>query len=291
MQQFYHKQHNILVCSTIIETGIDVPSANTIIMDRADKLGLAQLHQLRGRVGRSHHQAYAYLLTPPPKALSGDAQKRLDAIAAADDLGAGFALASQDLEIRGAGELLGEDQSGNIQSVGFTLYMEMLDRAVKAIRSGKTPNMDQPFTLGADINLRLSALIPEDYLPDVHNRLMLYKRISNAASDDALDELQVEMIDRFGLLPEPVKNLFAVSALKLKAQTLGIKKIDAGPAGGRLEFSNDTTVDPRRLIQLIQKEPKRYKLEGGDTLRFTDTMNVNETRLKFVHALLDGLTA
>jgi len=289
MQQFYHKQHNILVCSTIIETGIDVPSANTIIMDRADKLGLAQLHQLRGRVGRSHHQAYAYLLTPPPKALSGDAQKRLDAIAAADDLGAGFALASQDLEIRGAGELLGEDQSGNIQSVGFTLYMEMLDRAVKAIRSGKTPNMDQPFTLGADINLRLSALIPEDYLPDVHNRLMLYKRISNAASDDALDELQVEMIDRFGLLPEPVKNLFAVSALKLKAQALGIKKIDAGPNGGRLEFSNDTTVDPRRLIQLIQKEPKRYKLEGGDTLRFTDTMNVNETRLKFVHALLDGL--
>jgi len=189
MQQFYHKQHNILVCSTIIETGIDVPSANTIIMDRADKLGLAQMHQLRGRVGRSHHQAYAYLLTPPKKAMTGDAEKRLEAIAAADDLGAGFVLASQDLEIRGAGELLGEDQSGNIHSIGFSLYMDMLDRAVKAIRNGKTPNMDQPFTLGADINLRLSALIPDDYLPDVHNRLTLYKRISSADSDDALDEL------------------------------------------------------------------------------------------------------
>lgn len=290
MQQFYHKQHNILVCSTIIETGIDVPSANTIIMDRADKLGLAQMHQLRGRVGRSHHQAYAYLLTPPVKAMTPDAVKRLEAIAAADDLGAGFALASQDLEIRGAGELLGEEQSGNIQSVGFTLYMEMLDKAVKAIRSGKTPNMDQPFNLGADINLRLSALIPEVYLPDVHNRLMLYKRISNADSEDALDELQVEMIDRFGLLPEPVKNLFAVSSLKLLATQLGIRKIDVGPAGGRLEFAADTSVDPRSLIQLIQKEPKRYKLEGGDRLKFTDTLQVPETRLNFVRQMLASLS-
>ena len=289
MSQFYHKQHNILVCSTIIETGIDVPSANTIIMDRADKLGLAQMHQLRGRVGRSHHQAYAYLLTPHKKAMTGDAEKRLEAIAAADDLGAGFALASHDLEIRGAGELLGEDQSGNIQTVGFTLYMEMLDRAVKAIRNGKTPNMDQPFTLGADINLRLSALIPEDYLPDVHNRLMLYKRISSADSDEKLEELQVEMIDRFGLLPEPVKNLFAVSALKVRANALGVRKIDAGPNGGRIEFAPDTTVDPRRLIQLIQKEPKKYKLEGGDRLRFTDTMNVPVTRLKLVGEMLEKL--
>ncbi len=290
MSQFYHKQHNILVCSTIIETGIDVPSANTIIMDRADKLGLAQMHQLRGRVGRSHHQAYAYLLTPHQKAMTGDAEKRLEAIAAADDLGAGFALASHDLEIRGAGELLGEDQSGNIQTVGFTLYMEMLDRAVKAIRSGKTPNMDQPFTLGADINLRLSALIPEDYLPDVHNRLMLYKRISSADSDERLEELQVEMIDRFGLLPEPVKNLFAVSALKVRANVMGVRKIDAGPMGGRIEFAADTRVDPRRLIQLIQKEPRKYKLEGSDRLRFMDTMNVPETRLKFVRAMLETLS-
>lgn len=289
MQQFYHKQHNILVCSTIIETGIDVPSANTIIMDRADKLGLAQMHQLRGRVGRSHHQAYAYLLTPPKKAMTGDAEKRLEAIAAADDLGAGFVLASQDLEIRGAGELLGEDQSGNIHSIGFSLYMDMLDRAVKAIRNGKTPNMDQPFTLGADINLRLSALIPEDYLPDVHNRLTLYKRISSADSDDALDELQVEMIDRFGLLPEPAKNLFAVSRLKLKANALGIRKVDVGPTGGRFEFGSDTTVDPRRLITLIQKEPKRFKLEGGDRLRFIETLNKAETRIKAVNDLLSVL--
>ena len=286
MSQFYHKQFNVLVCSTIIETGIDVPSANTIIMDRADKLGLAQLHQLRGRVGRSHHQAYAYLLTPHQKSLTPDAEKRLEAIASATDLGAGFALASQDLEIRGAGELLGEDQSGNIQTVGYSLYMEMLDRAVKAIRSGKTPNMDQPFTLGADINLRISALIPEDYLPDVHNRLVMYKRISSADSQEQLDELQVEMIDRFGLLPEPVKNLFAVSSLKLKANALGIRKIDAGTAGGRIEFAPDTTVDPRRLITLIQKEPKKYKLEGGDRLKFSDAMNMPATRLKVTAAVM-----
>jgi transcription-repair coupling factor (superfamily II helicase) len=207
MQQFYHKQFNVLVCSTIIETGIDVPSANTIIMERADKLGLAQMHQLRGRVGRSHHQAYAYLLVPNKKSLTGDAEKRLEAIARADELGAGFALASQDLEIRGAGELLGEEQSGNMQVMGFTLYMEMLERAIKAIKSGRAPNLDQPLALTADINLRFSALIPDDYLPDVHNRLLMYKRISHADSFDALDELQVEMIDRFGLLPEPHQKL------------------------------------------------------------------------------------
>nr|WP_156873837.1 transcription-repair coupling factor [Perlucidibaca piscinae] len=290
MSQFYHKQFNVLVCSTIIETGIDVPSANTIIMDRADKLGLAQLHQLRGRVGRSHHQAYAYLLTPHQKSLTADAEKRLEAIASATDLGAGFALASQDLEIRGAGELLGEDQSGNIQTVGYSLYMEMLDRAVKAIRSGKTPNMDQPFTLGADINLRISALIPEDYLPDVHNRLVMYKRISSANSQEQLDELQVEMIDRFGLLPEPVKNLFAVSALKLKANALGIRKIDAGISHGKIEFAPDTPVDPSLLIRLIQSNPKKFKLEMPSTLKIADTMNVPATRMRMVADLLDSLS-
>lgn len=289
MSQFYHKQFNILVCSTIIETGIDVPSANTIIMDRADKLGLAQLHQLRGRVGRSHHQAYAYLLTPPHKSITGDAEKRLEAIAAAGDLGAGFALASQDLEIRGAGELLGEGQSGDIHSVGFTLYMEMLDRAVKAIRSGHTPNLDQPFELAADINLRVSALIPDDYLPDVHNRLLMYKRISSADTADALDELQVEMIDRFGLLPEPVKNLFAVSLLRLRANALGIRKIDAGPSSGRIDFAQDTSIDPRRLISLIQQQPKKYKLEGGDKLRFSAAMNDAPSRLRELDAILLSL--
>lgn len=223
MSDFYHKRFNVLVASTIIETGIDVPSANTIIIERADKFGLAQLHQLRGRVGRSHHQAYAYLLTPTRKAMTDDAQKRLEAIANAQDLGAGFVLATHDLEIRGAGELLGEGQSGQIQAVGFTLYMEMLERAVKAIRKGEQPNLEQPLGGGPEINLRLPALIPEDYLPDVHARLILYKRIANAADEDGLKELQVEMIDRFGLLPEPTKNLVRLTLLKLQAEKLGIK--------------------------------------------------------------------
>lgn len=289
MQQFYHKQFNVLVCTTIIETGIDVPSANTIIMDRADKLGLAQLHQLRGRVGRSHHQAYAYLLTPPAKAMTGDAEKRLEAIAQADDLGAGFALASHDLEIRGAGELLGEEQSGDINTVGFTLYMEMLERAVKAIRAGKTPNLDQPLELATEVNLRISSLIPDDYLPDVHNRLMLYKRISNARSADELRELQVEMIDRFGLLPEPTKNLFAVTDIKLNAEALGITKIDAGPAGGRLEFGGETRVDPMRLVKMIQTQPQRYKLEGASKLRFMATLEEAPERIEYVSELLKSL--
>jgi transcription-repair coupling factor (superfamily II helicase) len=289
MQQFYHKQFNVLVCTTIIETGIDVPSANTIIMDRADKLGLAQLHQLRGRVGRSHHQAYAYLLTPNVKAMTGDAEKRLEAIAQAGELGAGFSLASHDLEIRGAGELLGEEQSGNINTVGFTLYMEMLEQAVKAIKAGKTPNLDQPLAQGTDVNLRLSALIPDAYLPDVHNRLMLYKRISNARTQGELDELQVEMIDRFGLLPEPTKNLFAVTALKLEAEALGITKIDASAGGGRIEFGSETKVDPMRLVKLIQTQPRKYKLEGADRLRFMIEMKEPAERLQRVHDLLQSL--
>jgi transcription-repair coupling factor (superfamily II helicase) len=289
MQQFYHKQFNVLVCTTIIETGIDVPSANTIIIDRADKLGLAQLHQLRGRVGRSHHQAYAYLLTPNVKAMTGDAEKRLEAIAQAGELGAGFALASHDLEIRGAGELLGEEQSGDINTVGFTLYMEMLEQAVKAIRAGKTPNLDQPLAQGTEVNLRISALIPDSYLPDVHNRLMLYKRISNAKTQDELNELQVEMIDRFGLLPEPTKNLFAVTALKLEAEALGICKIDAGPAGGRVEFGSETKVDPMRLVKMIQTQPRKFKLEGADKLRFLLPSETAAERLQLLHDLLATL--
>jgi transcription-repair coupling factor (superfamily II helicase) len=289
MQQFYHKQFNVLVCTTIVETGIDVPSANTIIMDRADKLGLAQLHQLRGRVGRSHHQAYAYLLTPHKKALTADAEKRLEAIESADELGAGFALASHDLEIRGAGELLGEEQSGDINTVGFTLYMEMLERAVKAIKAGKTPNLDQPLELGSEINLHISALIPDDYLPDVHNRLILYKRISNAKTQEELDELQVEMIDRFGLLPDPVKNLFAVTAIKLQAEALGIRKIDAGSNGGRVEFSAETKVDPMKLVKMIQQQSKRFKLEGADKLRFIEPMAEPLDRIDYVRDLIRTL--
>lgn len=221
--------------------------------------------------------------------MTADAEKRLEAIAQADDLGAGFSLASHDLEIRGAGELLGEEQSGNINTVGFTLYMEMLERAVKAIRAGKTPNLDQPLALATEVNLRVSALIPDEYLPDVHNRLMLYKRICNAKSEEELNELQVEMIDRFGLLPDPVKNLFTVTAIKLEAEQLGISKIDAGPSGGRLEFSGETHVDPMRLVKLIQTQPKRYKLEGGDKLRFILPSEDATQRFEVVRLVMQAL--
>lgn len=289
MGDFYHKRFNVLVASTIIETGIDVPSANTIIIERADKFGLAQLHQLRGRVGRSHHQAYAYLLTPPRKQMTPDAEKRLEAIANAQDLGAGFVLATHDLEIRGAGELLGDGQSGQIQAVGFTLYMEMLERAVKAIQKGEQPNLDQPLGGGPEINLRVPALIPEDYLPDVHARLILYKRIANAADQDGLNELQVEMIDRFGLLPEPAKHLIRLTLLKLQAEKLGITKIDAGPQGGRIEFAADTPVDPMALIKLIQTQPKRYKFEGATVFKFQVPMERPEERFNTLEALLERL--
>jgi transcription-repair coupling factor (superfamily II helicase) len=290
MSDFYHKRFNVLIASTIIETGIDVPSANTIIIERADKFGLAQLHQLRGRVGRSHHQAYAYLLTPPRKQITPDAEKRLEAIANTQDLGAGFVLATNDLEIRGAGELLGEGQSGQIQAVGFTLYMEMLERAVKSIRKGEQPNLDQPLGGGPEVNLRVPGLIPEDYLPDVHARLILYKRIANAADEDGLKDLQVEMIDRFGLLPEPTKNLVRLTSLKLKAEQLGIKKVDAGPQGGRIEFAVDTPVDPLTLIKLIQSQPKRYKFEGATLFKFMVPMERPEERFTTLEALFERLT-
>ncbi|MFP5383227.1 MAG: transcription-repair coupling factor [Gammaproteobacteria bacterium] len=289
MSAFYHRRHNVLVCSTIIETGIDVPSANTIVIERADKFGLAQLHQLRGRVGRSHHQAYAWLLTPPRRAMTDDAVKRLEAIAGAQDLGAGFVLASQDLEIRGAGELLGEGQSGNIQTIGLSLYMDMLDRAVKAIRAGKQPNLDQPFRHGAELNFNVPALIPEDYLPDVHTRLVLYKRISSALNEDDLRELQVEMIDRFGLLPAQVKLLFRVTSLKLRAEQLGIRKIDASATGGRLEFDQETTVEPMTLIQLVQRQPRHYRMEAGNRLKFTLESETHDERIDVVGTLLDTL--
>ncbi|MGQ7818531.1 transcription-repair coupling factor [Metapseudomonas furukawaii] len=289
MSDFYHKRFNVLVASTIIETGIDVPSANTIVIERADKFGLAQLHQLRGRVGRSHHQAYAYLLTPPRKQMTPDAEKRLEAIANAQDLGAGFVLATHDLEIRGAGELLGEGQSGQIQAVGFTLYMEMLERAVKAIQKGEQPNLEQPLGGGPEINLRVPALIPEDYLPDVHARLILYKRIASAADEDGLKELQVEMIDRFGLLPEPTKHLVRLTLLKLQAEKLGIRKVDAGPQGGRIEFAQDTCVDPLVLIKLIQGQPKRYKFEGATLFKFQVPMERPEERFNTLEALFERL--
>jgi len=289
MSDFYHKRSNVLVCTTIIETGIDIPNANTIIIDRADKFGLAQIHQLRGRVGRSHHQAYAWLLTPHKKAMTTDAVKRLEAISNAEELGSGFILATHDLEIRGAGEILGDEQTGQIQKIGFTLFMEMLDRAVSAIKDGKTPNLDKPLKEGTEVNMHIPALIPEDYLPDVHNRLILYKRISNAETSDDLRELQVEMIDRFGLLPDSTKSLFRVTELKLKAELLGIKKLDAGDSSGRLEFTHDTPVDAFTIVNLVQSEPHRYRLSSGNQLRIEEKMENIDTRFDKIHRLLDRL--
>ncbi|MGB2181726.1 MAG: TRCF domain-containing protein, partial [Pseudomonadales bacterium] len=286
MGDFYHRRANVLVCSTIIETGIDIPSANTIIIDRADKFGLAQLHQLRGRVGRSHHQAYAYLLTPHPKVLTKDANHRLEAISTTADLGAGFTLASHDLEIRGAGELLGEEQSGQMQGIGFSLYMEMLNATVEAMQKGEEPNLDQPLQRGTEVNLNLPAVIPASYLPDVHNRLIMYQRIANAEDNAALKELQVEMIDRFGLLPEAIKYLFRQTRLKLKAQTLGINKIEASASNGLIQFDKHTQVEPIALVKLVQNQPRQFKLEGSNRLRFSVPMEHYETRFQRVEDLL-----
>jgi transcription-repair coupling factor (superfamily II helicase) len=286
MSAFYHQRHHILVCSTIIETGIDIPNANTIIIERADKFGLAQLHQLRGRVGRSHHQAYAYLLCPPRSAITADAGKRLEAIEAAGELGAGYLLATHDLEIRGAGELLGEEQSGQIHSVGFSLYMDMLQRAVDALKRGEIPDVDAPLEQGTEVNMHLPALIPEDYLPDINSRLVLYKRIAGAASEEQLRDLQVEMIDRFGLLPEQIKNLFMLSRLRLSADTLGIRSIEAGPGGGSIEFRESTRVDPLTLVKLVQSDPQSYKLGGSNRLRFQRDLSKLEERQTYVENLL-----
>lgn len=268
MSDFYHHKFNVLICTTIIETGIDVPTANTIIINRADKFGLAQLHQLRGRVGRGHHQAYAYLLTPNPKSLTKDAQKRLEALLSLEDLGAGFTLATHDLEIRGAGEFLGEEQSGHVHSLGFSLYMELLERAVRDLKSGKQPVLNQPLHHGTEINIPFATIIPESYLPDIHTRLIFYKRISNAKNNEELQDLQVEMIDRFGLLPPSVKNLFKVSTLKLKAQALGIVKISLSYSQGMVEFAEHTNVDPATIIRLIQVHAARYKLKNSIQLLF-----------------------
>ncbi|RKT43031.1 transcription-repair coupling factor [Thiocapsa rosea] len=289
MRDFYHQRFNLLVCTTIIESGIDVPSANTIVINRADKLGLAQLHQLRGRVGRSHHRAYAYLITPPTKVMTADAKKRLEAIESMEDLGAGFTLATHDLEIRGAGELLGDEQSGQIHEVGFSLYMDLLERAVQALKAGRTPELDRPLSHGAEIDLGLPALLPSDYLPDVHARLVMYKRIASAATAGDLRELQVEMIDRFGLLPEPAKNLLEITELKLKVQPYGIRKIEAGPASGRILFDETPSIDPGNLIRLIQQKPKEFKLDGSDKLRFYRDMAEPQRRLRQVNEVIAQL--
>jgi len=291
MLDFYHQRFNILLCSTIIETGIDIPTANTMIIERADKFGLAQLHQLRGRVGRSHHRAYAYLLIPPRAALSGDALKRLDAIAALEDLGVGFALASHDLEIRGAGELLGEAQSGQIDEVGFAMYSELLGRAVESLKAGRNvADLYTPVDTGPEINLHAPALLPADYLPDVHMRLVHYKRIAGARTRQQLEDLMAETIDRFGPLPPATQLLFQVSALKLQVAALGIKKIEAGSKGARIEFIDKPNVDPAAIIRLLQSAPKLYRLDGPNKLRITLDMPDAEARMVALQTLFGMLT-
>ena len=291
MSDFYHQRYNVLVCSTIIETGIDVPTANTIIIERADHFGLAQLHQLRGRVGRSHHQAYAYLLTPPPKMMTKDAERRLDALENLDNLGAGFILATHDLEIRGAGELLGNEQSGQIESIGFSLYMELLDAAVKALKEGREPSLEELTQQQADIELRVPALLPDDYLGDVNMRLSFYKRIAAAESKAELDELKVELIDRFGLLPDATKNLLQITELRLLVEPLNVVRIDAGTQGGFIEFSAKAQVNPDKFIQLIQKEPIVYRFDGPLKFKFMKDLSDNKVRLEFVVDLLRTIAA
>ena len=286
MADFHRQRFNVLVCTTIIETGIDIPTANTIIIDRADRFGLAQLHQLRGRVGRSHHRAYAYLVVPDRKSITADAQKRLEALASLEELGAGFTLATHDLEIRGAGELLGDEQSGQIQEIGFGLYTELLDRAVRALKSGKVPDFDLSSEHETEVELHLPALIPDDYLPDVHARLTLYKRVASARSEEDLRDLQVEMIDRFGLLPAPTKQLFAVASLKLMATPLGIRKLDFGANGGRIVFREKPDVDPMTIIKLIQRLPRVYKLDGQDKLKITLDLPGATERLRSAQEVL-----
>ncbi|KHS84700.1 transcription-repair coupling factor [Pectobacterium carotovorum subsp. carotovorum] len=289
MNDFHHQRFNVLVCTTIIETGIDIPSANTIIIERADHFGLAQLHQLRGRVGRSHHQAYAYLLTPNPKAMSTDAQKRLEAIASLEDLGAGFALATHDLEIRGAGELLGDDQSGQMTSVGFSLYMELLESAVDALKAGREPSLEDLINSQTDVELRLPALLPDDFIPDVNTRLSLYKRIASAKTPAELDELKVELIDRFGLLPDASRYLLQIAALRQQAQALGIRRIEGNEKGGFIEFSEQNRVDPSHLIGLLQRDPGTYRLDGPTRLKFMKDLSDRPQRIEFIGSLLRNM--
>ncbi len=289
MLDFYHRRFNLLVCTTIIESGIDVPTANTLIVDRADELGLAQLHQLRGRVGRSSHRAYAYLLVPSKRALKADAAKRLEAIEAMGELGSGFMLATHDLEIRGAGELLGEEQSGQIEEVGFTLYADQLAAAVRSLKSGELDDR----ALGAapcEVDLGVSTLLPESYLPDVHTRLVLYKRLAEAADEAAIEDLMVEMVDRFGALPDAAQRLVEAMRVRAIAQRLGVTKVRAGARGLALDFEPDARVEPRALIHLIQSQPKAYRLEGKTRLHHHVALDAPESRAPAARALLATLS-
>ena len=289
MVDFYHRRFSILVCTTIIESGIDVPTANTIMINRADQLGLAQLHQLRGRVGRSHHRAYAYLIAPPRAALAQDAAKRLEAIESMEELGAGFVLATHDLEIRGAGELLGEQQSGQMTEIGLSLYLEMLERAVRALKEGREPDLEQPLAAATEVELRLPAFLPEGYVADVHVRLSLYKRLAAADGAPALDELAAEIHDRFGPLPPAAQNLLRITRLKLLARSLGVRRLDLGPQGGSLTFEPHARIEPATLVRLIQRAPREYRLEGALKLRVTRALGAEGERFEYAGELLRRL--
>jgi transcription-repair coupling factor (superfamily II helicase) len=290
MADFYHQAFNVLVCTTIIETGIDIPSANTILIHRAHHFGLAQLHQLRGRVGRSHHQAYAYFIVPKDAPITADAEKRLDAILSIQDLGAGFILASNDLEIRGAGEILGESQSGQMQSIGFSLYMEFLNAAIETLKAGKTFDYKTLYQQEVAMDLSLPAFIPEDYLPDVHTRLIFYKKLADAKNKEAIEAIEIEMIDRFGLLPDSLKYLCRLRELKLQAAKLGIAKIQMSTEKGSLEFSAAPQINVKALITLIQQESRYYQLQGQQKLRWTVKNSLPTDRLTFIERLLNLLS-
>ncbi|GBE09385.1 transcription-repair-coupling factor [bacterium BMS3Abin11] len=292
MQDFYHQRFNVLLCSTIIESGIDIPSANTIFINHADHFGLSQLHQLRGRVGRSHHQAYCYVMVQSRKLITADAARRLDALEQLDDLGAGFALAMHDMEIRGTGELLGESQSGVIDEVGFNMYTDLLNRAIGSLKAGKelsAEDIENDSSSAIEIDLQIPARLPEDYLPDVHTRLIMYKRIANAKSTEELYELQIEMIDRFGLLPDEAKALIKLTELRIEAMTLGITEIRIGEAGGRLKFKPKPNIEPMALIQLLQTGKGKYRMEGPQILHLMMELSSEEQRLQTVKELLNEL--
>ncbi len=289
MRDFYQQRFQILLCSTIIETGIDVANANTILINRADKFGLAQLHQLRGRVGRSHHQAYAYMLIPGEDAISADAKKRLEAITQLEDLGAGFYLSMHDLEIRGAGEVLGDHQSGEMQQIGFSLYSEMLNQAVKALKAGREPDIDEPLGVTTEVNLHTPALLPEDYCAGVHERLVIYKRLANCETEDVLEDLKEELIDRFGLLPPPADALIGAHQLRIAGRALGVKKIDSAPERSIITFKPKPSFEPIKLIQLIQKDG-RYRFHGQDKVKIERPVPALVERQKMLREFFRALS-
>jgi len=288
MKDFHQQRFNVLLCTTIIETGIDVPTANTIVIHRADRFGLGQLHQLRGRVGRSHHQAYAYLLIPDEAAITKDASKRLEAIQAMEELGSGFYLAMHDLEIRGAGEVLGEHQSGEVSAVGFQIYVDMIEQAVRSLKAGREPDLNAPLAATTEINLHTPALLPNDYCPDVHERLTLYKRLASATNRDALDQLGEELVDRFGPLPQAAQALVDTHRLRLLAEALGLTRIDAASEAIVLQFGPESTVDPHDMIRYLQSQ-RDARMVSNDRIRITLREADLAARLHRIRAIVKAL--